>query len=63
MSPAGNNGSFNLKPHKPEPYDGRRNYLTVNAWLYIMEQYFNLSQMNSRNISLSDSNKTAFASS
>lgn len=63
MSNATDNGSFHLKPNKPETYDGRRDYLTVSTLMYTLEQYLNLSQINSPNVSLPEGSKIAFASS
>lgn len=54
---------INLKPNKPEAYDGTRDYLLVNTWIYNVEQYLNLSQLSSQNVVVSDHNRIAFASS
>lgn len=32
--------SIRLKPNKPELYDGKRDFLVFNTWLYKVEQYF-----------------------
>lgn len=55
--------SINLKPNKPDTYDGTREYVTVNTWLYTIEQYLSLTQLSSPNTPLTDHNKIAFASS
>lgn len=55
--------SINLKPNKPEAYDGTRDYVTVNTWLYTVEQYLNLAQLSSPNVVINDHNKIALSSS
>ena len=35
-------GSPGLKPKQPDSYDGRRDYLSVNTWLYKLEQYLSI---------------------
>lgn len=57
------NGSFNLEPKKPDPFDGKRDYLPDLTWICTIEQYFNLSQLSSAGAPLSDENKITFASS
>lgn len=56
------NDSFNLKPKKPEAYDGKKNYLTVSTWLYNVKQYLFLSQLNANHGAIADASKFAFAS-
>lgn len=55
--------SINLKPNKPDTYDGKRDFLTVNAWLYQVEQYLSLIQLGSPDALISDHNQISFASS
>lgn len=55
--------SVNLKPNKPEPYDGTRDYLKVNTWLYTIERYLSLTQLASPTAAISDHNRISFASS
>lgn len=55
--------SINLKPNKPEAYDGSRDYVKVNTWLYMIEQYLNLTQLSAPNIVINDHNRISFASS
>ena len=46
MSVAAGGGPIMLKPNKPEPFDGRNYFLVVNTWLYKMEQYLVIMQLN-----------------
>lgn len=55
-------GSINLKPNKPEPFDGRRDYLVVNTWLYKIEQYLTLVQLSNPGLPLSEGNRILYAS-
>lgn len=55
-------GSINLKPNKPDSYDGRRDYLVVNTWLYKVEQYLALTQITRPGVMLDDSSRILFAS-
>lgn len=55
--------SINLKPNKPDTYDGRRDFLTVNTWIYKVEQFLNLSQLSSPETLITDLNRIQFASS
>lgn len=50
-----------LKPNKPEAFDGKRELLAVNAWVYQLEQYFMLVQVGVTN--LTDQIRIGFASS
>lgn len=55
--------SINLKPSKPDTYDGTRDFLVVNTWLYKVEQYLSLTQLSSPNVAITYHNRIAFASS
>eukprot|EP00171_Calliarthron_tuberculosum_P018338 IDg18338t1 len=55
-------GSINLKPNKPEPYEGNRDYLVVNTWLYKVEQYLVLVQLCNPGVPLTEENKILYAS-
>lgn len=55
--------SINLKPNKPECYDGKRDFLTVNTWIYTIGQYLSLTQLSSPSIQITEHNRIAFASS
>lgn len=55
-------GSINLKPNKPEPYDGKRDYLVVNTWLYKVEQYLVLAQLSNPGVPLTEANRILYAS-
>ena len=50
-----------LKPNKPERYDGKRDELAVRAWLYQVQQYLNLVQVEKTSV-IADSTKISFAS-
>lgn len=50
--------SINVKPNKPDTYDGRRSYLTVSRWLNTVEQYLNLWEIGNDVIVLEGSRKT-----
>jgi hypothetical protein len=54
---------LNLKPAKPSPYDGKRDSLTVNTWLYQVEQYLALVQVGSPETPINDGTKISYASS
>lgn len=63
MDPEDNQtGSVNLKPKHPESYDGKRDFLTVSTWLYKVEQYLLLVQINNPGISFTEENKIIFVS-
>lgn len=51
-----------MKPTKPEPFDGQRDALKVNTWLYKVEVYFGLLQISNPNLQLNDQTKMNFAS-
>lgn len=56
-------GAINLKPNKPETFDGRRDFITVSSWLFKVEQYLSLTQLSNPAAPISDQNRIAFASS
>lgn len=51
----------NLRPNSPESFNGKRELLVVNTWLYKLDQYFNLIQLAQSN-PISDQNKITYAS-
>lgn len=55
--------SINLKPNKPDSFEGTRDFLTLNNWLYTIEQYLSLTRISVPTISITDHNKIAIASS
>lgn len=55
-------GSITLRPNKPERYEGHRDFLVVNTWLYKMEQYLALVQLGNPNVQLTDGNRISYAS-
>lgn len=59
---AADQGSINLKPNKPEAYDGRRDFLVVSTWLYKVEQYLVLMQLNNPAAQLLEANRILYAS-
>lgn len=52
--------SISLKPNKPEAYEGKRDFVTVSAWLYTVEQYLCLSQVSNPAVVIDDHTKIAF---
>ena len=52
----------NLKPNKPESFAGKRDSVTVNAWLYQVEKHLNLLQMSSPDMLIDGSIRLSFAS-
>jgi len=55
-------GPISLKPNKPETYDGRRDYLVINTWLYKIEQYLSLLMITNPNMQLDESTRITYAS-
>lgn len=62
MNQGNNQDAVNLRPNKPETYDGKRDFLTVNTWIFNIEQYLILTQLNNNNVVISDENQIRFAS-
>lgn len=52
-----------LKPNKPETYGGRRDFLSVNTWMFKVEHYLALYQLNDTNDPIFDENNVCFGSS
>ena len=52
----------NLKPNKPESFSGKRDAMTVNAWLYQVDMYLNLLQLNNPDVPLDQNTRVSFAS-
>ena len=55
--------SLNLKPAKPGSYEGKRDSLTVETWLYQVEQYLALVQIGAPSTPINDVTKISYASS
>lgn len=55
--------SFNLRPNRPEKYNGKRDFLTLNTWIYKVDQYLSLSQISNPGADISEDAKTMFAAS
>lgn len=55
-------GGISLKPNKPETYDGKRDFLTVNTWLYKVEQYLTLIHLTNPGTPLNDASRVMYAS-
>jgi len=51
-----------LKPGKPSPFEGKRDSLTVETWLWQVDVYLNLMQAANPNIAVDDGTRIAFAS-
>lgn len=51
-----------IKANKPESYDGRRDALAVNTWLYQVEMYLNVVQMNNPQQIIDENTKVSVAS-
>lgn len=45
-------GSISLNPSKSESFDGCRDYLVVNSWLYKIEQYIVLMELGTLELKL-----------
>lgn len=58
-----NLGSINLKPNKPDLYDGKRDFLAVNTWLFKIQQDLSLAALSNPSVKLTDENRIMFASS
>jgi Retrotransposon gag protein len=54
---------LNLKPAKPGSYEGKRDSLTVETWLYQVEQYLALVQVGAPETPINDVTKISYASS
>jgi hypothetical protein len=54
---------LNLKPTKPTVFEGRRNSLRIEPWLYQVQQYFTLVQVGSTGTPLDDGTMITYASS
>jgi Retrotransposon gag protein len=54
---------LNIKPAKPGAYEGKRDSLTVETWLYQVEQYLALVQVGAPETPLDDVTKIMYASS
>jgi len=50
-----------LKPSKPGPFEGKRDSLTVETWLYQVDVYLNLLQVANPNVVIDDGTRVAFA--
>ena len=52
-----------LRPARPEPYEGKRDALTVETWIYQVEVHLNLLQVANPNLVIDDVTRIQFASS
>jgi len=59
---AGGVGSINLRPNKPDAFDGTRDFLVVNTWVYKVEQYLALAQLANPTAPMTDANRIMYAS-
>ena len=50
-----------LKPQKPGQFEGKRDSLTVETWLYQVEVYLNLLQVASPNVQIDEGTRVCFA--
>ena len=55
-------GSINLHPNKPEPYDGKRDYLIVHTWLYKVDQYLTLMEITNPTVGMTEQRRIMYAS-
>ncbi len=51
-----------LKPSKPDVYEGKRDALAVNSWIYQVETYLNLLVMSNPELNLTEEMKVQYAS-
>lgn len=51
-----------LKPSKPDVYDGKRDALTVDAWIYQVDTYLNLLTLSNPELNLTEEIKVQYAS-
>ena len=52
-----------FKPSKPQSFDGRRDALVVNTWVYQVEVYINLTILNQPQMAVDDNMKIMLATS
>ena len=52
----------NLKPSKPDVYEGKRDALAVNAWIYQVDTYLNLLALSNPELNLTEEIKVQYAS-
>ena len=57
----GSRRSINIRPNKPECFEGKRDFLAVHTCLYKIEQYLELIQVSHSYTSLSDHDKIMLA--
>lgn len=57
-----NKAMLDLESNKPSTYDGQMEFLTFITWIYQVEQYFYLLQMDNPADPLSNSNKLIYSS-
>lgn len=60
-NPPGQPGSINLKPNKPDIFDGKREFLTVNTWICTIDQYLTMAQLNIPNAPRTDETNIIFS--
>lgn len=54
--------SVNLVPNKPDSFDRVRDILTVNTWVYLVEQFLLLTKISYPAVFLNDEGRITFAS-
>lgn len=55
--------SVNLRPNRPDKYNGKRDFLTIITWIYKVDQYFSLSQIANPGADILEDAKIMFAAS
>lgn len=55
--------SINLKPNKPDAFDGKRYFLAVSTCLFKVQQYLSLSALSNHSTEITDEKRIMFASS
>ena len=58
---ANDNPSFKMRPNKTDNYEGKRNFLSVQTWIYKIEQYLLLIQASQPDCQMTDTNRIMFA--
>lgn len=55
--------SINLRPYRPEKQDGKRDFLTINTWIFKIYQYLSLMRITNPGIAITEESKIMFAAS
>lgn len=56
-------GAINIRPNKPDSFDGRRDFLMLSSWLYKVAQYLTLIHVSNPTTPIPDETRVTFASS